>query len=351
MRVALIHHQFKLKGGMETYLFNLISGFNQEKDQVTVFVYKHDKTESAMSCEVDCKRLFWLPRTLRKYWFGAHLYKRKKVRAHDFRLSLMRSFYQDMIICGGTHQGYLNNINKAQSLNDKMEIACERKSYNTSSIIIAHSSLLRKELIELYGICAEKIVMCYPPIDTMKFNVAHRSQREALRKKFNIHPSRVALLFPSTGHRRKGFYALIEALNSLPTDEFELIVAGNQPPITAYPNVKYVGFVDDMALLYAACDVTLLPSLYEPFGLVIIESLACGTPVILSKHVGAKDLVTEREGIILDDLMPSTIASAIESSVLKKFEISPTFAQDNHLTIDLHIRQLKTMLISKAALK
>lgn len=340
MRVALIHHQYKLKGGMETYLFNLISGFTQANDEVSAHVYKQSP-DAAVTCEINKTNLFWLPRSWRKYWFGNFLHKYKEMQNYDMRITLMRSFHQDIIICGGTHRGFLSHTQKKPSLQDKLEIACEQKSYDTSSLIIAHSGLLKEELINLYNIPSDKIVMAFPPIRIEKFSRAGEKERKALKQKFNIDPTKKAILFPSTGHRRKGFYLIMEALKYLPKDQFELIVSGNKPEDSLSHSLKYVGFVEDMALLYNACDVTLLPSYYEPFGLVIPESLQCGTPVIISKFVGAKDLVSEKEGIILADLSPETIAKAIMKSTTHSFSIVPKFAERNNLTISSHIETIK----------
>jgi glycosyltransferase involved in cell wall biosynthesis len=340
MRVAIIHHQFKLKGGMETYLFNLLTGFNQKRDKVSVYVYKQHKIKSD-SCVVERVNLFWLPRFLRKYWFGSRLYKREGMREYDLTISLMRSFYQDVIVCGGTHRGFLAHMQKNPTLLDKLEIVWEQKSYDTASLIIAHSMLLRQELIELYGISPEKIMTSYPPIDIDKFNRKFYFQRQALKKKFNLDSHKRAVLFPSTGHKRKGFFLILEAFKSLPHHRYELVIAGSPPPANVDKNITYLGFVEDMAALYSACDVTLLPSYYEPFGLAVIESLQCGTPVIVSEFVGAKNLISENEGIILKELSSAAIVKAIEQSTLVRFNIPLDFAQRKGLTVDAHIQKLK----------
>ncbi|MBA2654528.1 MAG: glycosyltransferase family 4 protein [Gammaproteobacteria bacterium] len=341
MRVAIIHHQFKLKGGMETYLLNLIKGFNDQQDQVSIYVYKRNKIQEEPICNVKKTNLFWLPRTLRKYWFGSHIHKQKRMQFHDLRVSLMRSFHQEIIVCGGTHQGFVFNTQKKITLSDRLEIACEKKSYATSLIVLAHSDQLKKELIELYSVPAYKILMVHPPINTEKFHQGFRDQKKRLRKKFNIHPEKKIILFPSTGHRRKGFFSLIAAFKQLPEAEFELVIAGNKPHKNSCANINYVGFAEDMASLYSACDVTILPSLYEPFGLAVPESLQCGTPVIISKFVGAKDLITEDEGIILADITPATIANAILEATSKQYNITPHFAERNGLAIETHIQKLK----------
>ncbi len=343
MQIAIIHHQLKLKGGMETYLLNLIQGFNQAEDQVTVFFYKKKKINSYPFCKIKRKNLSWLPRPLRRFWFASNLHHLKDLHNCHLKISLMRVFYQDITVCGGTHLGYLNYTGKKSSLIDKLEIAYEKKSYLTSTFIVTHSKQLKDELIQLYGIPEKKILTCYPPINTDLFNQCYRPEKQRYRTSYQIDASKTAILFPSTGHKRKGFSALIEAMKLLPSDQYELIVAGSQPQQTNLPNVKYVGFIQDMATLYTACDLTILPSYYEPFGLVVIESLECGTPVIISNQVGAKDLITENEGMILENLSPEVIASTIKTASNFRFNIEPNFAKRKGLTIEAHIARLKQL--------
>lgn len=344
MRIAIIHHQFKLKGGMETYLFNLITGFHLQRDKVSVYVYKKNKLQDTSFCDVFRKNLSWLPRSWRKYWFAYKSNKQMSKREHDLKISLMRSFNQDILICGGTHLGFLNFTQRTPSLADKIEIAFEKKSYQSSGLIVAHSKLLEEELIKNYNVSPEKIMMCYPPVNTDKFNQNRIVHRAEFRKKFNIAPDKTAILFPSTGHKRKGFQLLVEALKLLPANDYQLIVAGNKPSDQGLKNIHYVGFVEDMASLYMACDMTLLPSFYEPFGLVAIESIECGTPVIISKFVGAKDLITAKEGIILDELSSVAIAKAIQTATHFEFDIAPNFAERHELTVDAHIQKLKALI-------
>jgi glycosyltransferase involved in cell wall biosynthesis len=346
MRIAITNHQLDLMGGMESYLFNLIAGFNKQKDEVTVFVYKRNANPFELTCQVRIKNLSWLPRAVRKFLFASGSYKEGEIQDKDLKISLMRALNQDIVICGGTHLGYLVQTQKKPSLKDKVEIFYERKSYQTCTFIVAHSNLLKKELIDYYGMDPQKIFMCYPPIDNQQFNQALRDKREALRASFNFHPEKKIILFPSTGHKRKGFYALLEAFKQLPEKEYELIVVGNQPKIALCTNVKYLGFVLDMRSLYTACDLTILPSYYEPFGLVATESIACGTPVIISDRVGAKDLITEQEGAILEDLSPTTISAAIKNCMASQFLIKPDYIERMNLTVDAHINQLKTRFYS-----
>ena len=122
---------------------------------------------------------------------------------------------------------------------------------------------------------------------------------------------------------------------------FELIVVGDDKFSTKKNRgVKYLGHINNMAELYVSVDFTVLPSKYEPFGLIVPESLQCGTPVIVSNKVGACELINDNEGIIIKEITPAGIAKAIETAQKQKFDIRPNFAETNGLTIQQHIEKI-----------
>lgn len=345
MNIAIVHHKYAKKGGMESYLFDMIRGFGAQNDQVTVITYRKDKNAPVYPyCSVEDRGSFvqkLLPQAYKKFYFMCGINRRFDKGKYDLSLSFTRTATQDMVVCGGTHRGFLYYMNKRARLKDRIEIYFEQKSYLETPRIVAHSNLLRDEIINLYGIDAAKITMLFPPIDTKKFHYGVRQQRSFYREKFAIDDRKTTLLFPSTGHKRKGWFELVEALKLLPQSQFELLVAGNQKLATNQPqNIRQLGFIDDMPALYAAVDFTILPSYYEPFGLVIPESIQCGTPVIISDRVGAKDLVTQDEGIIFSEITPQAIAQAILMARARCFNIVPNFAEIHGLTVEKHIKAI-----------
>lgn len=341
MKIAIVHHQIKLKGGMETYLFDLIREFSRQGDIVTTFVYKKNFSGS-LAASINYTNLFYLPRSLKKFWFGSRIYKKQKEQNFDFRLTLMRAINQDVLVCGGTHLGYLKSCQKKSRILDRVEIKLEKKCYQSASIIIAHSEAVKDELMFFYNVPEEKIVKILPPADGRRFHQNFRDKKAIFRRKFNLHPDKITVLFPSTGHKRKGFSILVDAIKQLPENDFQLVVAGDAP-LSKLPNCVHVGFVQNMIELYTASDVTVLPSLYEPFGLVVLESVLCGVPVILSPHVGAKELISENEGIVLSELTAEAISAALLRIQNRTFKISPHFAEEKKLTISEHIHKIKTL--------
>jgi len=346
MDIALIHHQYQRKGGMERYLFDLLEGFSKQHDQTTVYVYKQDSALPLMdNSRVVKHSLNWLPRVLRKYYFARRLARQHQKKSVDCTISLMRSACQELVVSGGTHCGFLVHTDKKPSLWDRFEIMAEQKSFMSSKGIIAHSRMIAEEIQQYYGIASEKIHCLLPPINTERFHVGIRQSRDLFRQKWKIHPDKITLLFPSTGHKRKGIDPLLKALEQLPPERYELLIAGDPLPQNKIPaNVRSLGFVSDMAELYAAVDFTIIPSFYEPFGLVVPESLACGTPVIVSTFVGAKDLLNENYGIVMPTVSVNAIKNAILEASDQTFSIPEDFALRHNLTIAAHIDSIKEVI-------
>ena len=139
-------------------------------------------------------------------------------------------------------------------------------------------------------------------------------------------PKRFAL-FIGTLEPRKNLIAAIEAMKSYRErtgDEMSLVLAGswgwksqalekriNQPDVCKW--IKVLGYVPDKdrASLYRLASVTLWPSIYEGFGMPVLESMACGTPVITS-HTSSLPEVAGGAAILVDPYNHRDIAAALE---------------------------------------
>lgn len=158
--------------------------------------------------------------------------------------------------------------------------------------LIAVSHFTKSQLIEEYGIDPDKITVIYEaaaehlkPIDMPK-------GFEILQRKYKL-PDQYFLCL-STLEPRKNIKGVIEAYLDWQREAkhpVALVIAGkkypeifSQVPLAQHPSILMTGFVEeeDKALLYQHALAFLYPSLYEGFGLPILEAMACGTPVITS---------------------------------------------------------------------
>lgn len=344
MKIALVHHQYISRGGMERYLVDLVKGFSEAGDEVTLVTSKIDKNTPYLDrCRVVRNNVSLVPKPLRKVFFSGKLGRILEKLNCDMSLSVTRSIGQGTVVCGGTHTGYLKHIKKKPGLMDRLEISLERNCYDTTPVIVAHSKMMQHELETLYGVDSAKIEVIYPPLDQDRFYPELKTDQRHFKEEFKLDKDKFVVLFVSTGHKRKGLDLIFEALAGLPENDCELVIAGSRPDVLPGDNrVKYLGYVNEMPRLYAAADVTLLPSQYEPFGLAAAESVQCGTPVVLSPYVGAGELMSNSEAFKMKEL---TI-ECLENSIIKAFEdrlcIEYSFAQKAGLVLSSHIESLKS---------
>ncbi|PIE57781.1 MAG: glycosyl hydrolase family 1 [Desulfobulbus propionicus] len=347
MKVAIIHNQFNKSGGMESYLLTLVEGFRAVGDEVHIHAYKADLDLARQhGCIVHRTPVFFLPRRLKKYFFLFRYNNGFDKRKYDLTVSLTRTSCQDIAIVGGVHpQSVLarKTCNLYRSMHDMVENRFEHRMMSSTPAIVAHSASIQEEILRHYDISDRKVHVLYPPINEKRFARSLLMDKQQARERYAVDGGKLTLLFPSLSHKRKGLASLLTAWAKLDTDRFELIIVGDavRRSRTLASHVRCIGYVDDMATLYRAVDYVILPSHYEPFGLVIAESLACGTPVITTAQVGAAELLTDEDGIILQDNEPATILQALMT--LKRKTVPPGFAARYGLEIGQHIERLKEL--------
>lgn len=138
-------------------------------------------------------------------------------------------------------------------------------------------------------------------IDTSQFKPIDKTSARAA---FNLPADKKLVLFGAFGGTddpRKGFSYLRDALKRLPeAADVELVVFGAEQPQNLEVNlpVHQVGRLQDgvsMVLLYAACDVFVLPSMQDNLPNTLLESLACGTPCVAFDTGGIPDLIQHQQ--------------------------------------------------------
>ena len=189
------------------------------------------------------------------------------------------------------------------------KLRLEKEVFNPASTrrVIAISDRIIREVVGIYDYPRDRITLIRngvavsdPPDD---------AERAAARAALGIAPGERIVLFVGTGWERKGLGFAIRALERLADPRVKLLVAGRgKTSRYASPCVKFLGPVRDMRQVYAAGDLLVGPSLYEPFSLAGLEALGAGLPVIASKAVGLTELMTSGiHGEVVED--PSDIGT------------------------------------------
>ncbi len=119
------------------------------------------------------------------------------------------------------------------------------------------------------------------------------------------------IVFPAHEFERKGLAYIIDAVRLIHRKDLFVIITGQDDPNKFLPEIRnkelekyfiFKGKVDNMAPYYAVADMLVLPTNYEPYGLVITEAMAVGLPVIVSGLAGASDFIKDGvNGILLND--------------------------------------------------
>ncbi|WP_256405745.1 glycosyltransferase family 4 protein [Haloplanus ruber] len=166
--------------------------------------------------------------------------------------------------------------------------------------IIAVSDHTREQLRELYRFDEDRLVTIPPGIDTERF-------RPVEERHSAVDPDRESILVLSRLDPRKGIDTAIRGFAELDRPDAELLIAGTgrleaslkelAEELGVREDVRFLGFVPDEELpsLYSSVDLFVLPSEYEGFGIVFIEAMACGTPVIGTDVGGIPTAVNEGE--------------------------------------------------------
>ncbi len=160
--------------------------------------------------------------------------------------------------------------------------------------VLADSLATRDDLVELYRTPADKISVLYCGVEDVFAPVTDAAALTAVRAKYGLGGAPFVLAV-STLQPRKNYVRLLEALAQVPDNDLRLVFAGGKgwlydsifaavERLGLRERVTFAGFVDDADLpaLYSAAQVLAYPSLYEGFGLPMLEAMACGTPVVAS---------------------------------------------------------------------
>lgn len=314
MKLGISSHALRLSGGIERYAMDLVDGFTALGIQPVFFAKRFDDTLPA--CRLVQKEQInvrWLPARYRDAWFAARLPKRQRAAGVDLLIGCNRIASADIAICGGTHIGFMRATHKQETSKDRMQIKLERAHYQHARLIVAHSRAMQTELIDDYGVAPGKIRVIYPPAAAERFSPINDERRVALRQQLGWPGDRIIFAFPSSSHERKGLPALAHFFES--TDlPVTLAVVGRPLPRT-WRNVQYLGYHADIEQIYQAADFTVLASTYEPFGLVGIESVLCGTPVLLADGIGSTEVLDDAAQINFGAQDAEGLARAVASAV------------------------------------
>ena len=196
----------------------------------------------------------------------------------------------------------------------------EKTGVETADRVIAVSAKMRDDILAYFELDPKKVVVIHNGIDPDRF--VHTPARDHLERLGVKSPY---VLFVGRITDQKGIFHLLEAARQLP-DGVQVVLCASAPDtpeieerlrkaLPDHPNVKWIFEMvplDVVKQLYSHAAVFACPSVYEPFGLINLEAMACETPVVASAVGGIVEVVEDgKTGLLVPPARPDELAAAI----------------------------------------
>jgi UDP-glucose:(heptosyl)LPS alpha-1,3-glucosyltransferase len=323
LNIALVRRGYSPSGGAEAYLRRLADGIikaGHDLQLIGTEEWPLDQWPFGSKKRLSAKSAIGFADELEQI--------RPQLRC-DVLFSFERVWNCDVYRAGdGVHRAWLARRRKFEIPLKQFVRAANRKhrdllqleeslfSARKAGRVITASQMVRNEIAENYGYPTDKIdlVRNGVPLDRFRFDP---KLREKSRAKLNLKQDQIALLFAGSGWERKGLLFAIEAMALCQDQKLRLLVAGRGNARTYKTTrlrfwreepVRFLGEVADLMPIYAAADIFILPTIYDPFSNACLEALACGLPVITTGSNGFSEIIEHGvHGSVIAD--PSNLAA------------------------------------------
>ncbi len=185
----------------------------------------------------------------------------------------------------------------------------ERWITNRSQRVIACSHYMREQIVDIFGVAEKRISVIPNGIDPDDLQAQSPAELERLRSEFAAPEEKLVLLIGRLVYE-KGFQLALEAMprviDEAPGTRFLVAGSGTHEAelhrqaeeLGLMEHGTFLGWIGDDVLhsLYRIADLTVVPSIYEPFGLVALEAMASGCPCIVADTGGLREVVVHEEG-------------------------------------------------------
>lgn len=235
------------------------------------------------------------------------------------------------------------------------------RSVDRADLVLADSAHTRSDLISLFDVSPQAVTVVYPGVDSRFSPEPEVGERDRLRERYGI-ADQPYILSVGTLQPRKNYLHLMEGFIRLPAHigaGLQLLVAGGRgwlcDDIVAeadrHRTIRLLGFVEDEDLpaLYRGACLLALTSLYEGFGLPVLEAMACGVPVVCSKSSSLPEVAGDA-ALLVDPLISDELTQAmgrvLEDDNLRDEMVSRGLVQAASFTWERSAQQLLDLIES-----
>jgi glycogen synthase len=200
----------------------------------------------------------------------------------------------------------------------------ERTAVEAADRVIAVSRQMRDDVLGNFRVDPGRVAVVHNGVDAGAFR---RTDRRDALERHGVRPPYA--LFVGRISEQKGIFPLLEASDAFPP-ELQLVLCAASPDtpeladrlkaaVTGRPRVRWLNAMlphEDVVQLYSHASVFVCPSVYEPFGLINLEAMACGTAVVASRVGGIPEVVEHGEtGLLVPPGEPRALAEAVRQLV------------------------------------
>ncbi|RJR22734.1 MAG: glycosyltransferase family 1 protein [Nitrospiraceae bacterium] len=333
MRIAVLRKKYTFHGGAEGFSSSFIDRLAGEGHEMHIFAIEWQADSSHENIVFHKVPAVTFNSFLRDLSFALSCMRllKKQRETFDIIQTHDKTLYQDIYRAGdGCHIEWLKQRWKRSGIFGKLSafinpyhwliLLLERSILDGHKFkkIIAISEMVKRNIIDHYKVSPSDIEVIYNGVDLAKFHPSNREKyRSEIRKKYGVKDTDFVVLFMGSGFERKGVRYLIQAVESLAEPVTVMIVGkGNARKIgsaearkhgskgrkSPLQNIIFCGPQKDNYKYYAAADVFVFPTMYEPFGNVHLEALASGLPVITTKNSGAAEIIKDgMQGFVIKE--------------------------------------------------
>ena len=332
-RVAVVIPKFGLVGGAEGFAAEITERIAVDpRFEIHVFANRWaDSSGRIVFHQVPVIRFPKFLTTTSFAWFAG----RKISAAGPFDLihTHDRIFGADLYTMHGVpHRWWVREVRrKRMSLFDRELARVENRLVSAGGCrrFLAVSELTRKIFLSEYPVDPARVTVVHPGIDASPYAKLDRERcRREIRRRFGIGPDEPLILFVSMNFVVKGLDHLLRGLGHLwkryPEKRFRLLVIGRGDQKAYGRLARELGLGDAVVFagavareklpeFYLAGDLYAMLSRFDTFGMVVLEAMVAGLPVLVSGSVGARDVVREGENgfIVENPADPEAVAERI----------------------------------------